>query len=353
MPRKRGDSKHTARRGNRVVRGPVRSPSLAPAARDGRVRVAEMQRSRLLGGAVAAVEELGWSNVTVASIASRARVSRKTFYDLFSDREDCLLAVLRDTRERLVGELVAGDLDGLGWRERVRMGLWTILCFFDREPELARLCVVQSAFGGSRVLAWRSELLAHLTAIVDEGRLERPGASEVPYLSAEGAVGAVLAILNLRLTDGGDESLRGLLGGLMGLIVLPYLGSGVVLRERKRSVPVLPASPVSASARVYHAGEDPLRDVPMRLTYRTALVLEQVAERPGASNRRIGELAEIPDQGQVSKLLARLQGLGLLTNTAGRDAHAKGAPNAWRLTALGERITEQLSLNTTLPQDEM
>ena len=89
----------------------------------------------------------------------------------------------------------------------------------------------------------------------------------------------------------------------------------------------------------------------MRLTYRTARVLEAVARYSGASNRQIGELAEIPDQGQVSKLLARLQGLGLLTNTAGRDAHTRGAANAWILTELGEQVTEQLHLNTDLHKD--
>ena len=187
--------------------------------------------------------------------------------------------------------------------------------------------------------------------IVDEGRLERARASEVPHLAAEGAVGAVLAILNLRLMGGEDERLSGLLGALMGLIVLPYLGSGVALRERKRPAPVLPADPVPAAARVYRAGRDPLEDVPMRLTYRTVLVLEQVAIHPGASNRQIGELADIPDQGQVSKLLARLQRIGLLTNTAGRDAHTKGAPNAWLLTELGQQVTERLALNTDAQQE--
>ena len=65
----------------------------------------------------------------------------------------------------------------------------------------------------------------------------------------------------------------------------------------------------------------------MRLTYRTALVLEH--RRPlikAPVTAQIGEHADISDQGQVSKLLARLQGLGLLTNTAGRDVHTKGAP---------------------------
>jgi hypothetical protein len=89
----------------------------------------------------------------------------------------------------------------------------------------------------------------------------------------------------------------------------------------------------------------------MRLTYRTALVLEQVAVHPGASNRTIGELVDIHDQGQISKLLARLQGLGLLTNTAGQNAHTKGEPNAWSVTKLGEKITQHLALRTNLQED--
>ena len=96
--------------------------------------------------------------------------------------------------------------------------------------------------------------------------------------------------------------------------------------------------------RVYRTGEDPLKDLPMRLTYRTARVLEAVAAHPGSSNRVIGEQAEIHDQGQVSKLLARLRGLDLLANTG--NGHAKGEANAWRLTGLGERVTQQLALNT-------
>ncbi len=180
------------RRGNRVVRGAVRSPSLRSVERDGRVKVSEMQRSRLLGGAVAAVEKLGWSSVTVASIASRARVSRKTFYDLFADREDCLLAVLSETSAWVSAELEAAELEELDWRERVRAGLWIVLSFFDHEPELARFCVVGSAHGGQRVVRWRQEVLARLIAVVDEGRLQSERAAKVPPLTAEGTVGAVL-----------------------------------------------------------------------------------------------------------------------------------------------------------------
>ena len=111
-------------------------------------QVAEIQRSRLLAAAVRAVEELGYAGMTVAHITTRARISRRTFYELFSNREECFAAVLEDVVGLIEGELDAAGLDGLPWRERVRTGLWTILSFFDREPVLARVCVVQALRGG-------------------------------------------------------------------------------------------------------------------------------------------------------------------------------------------------------------
>src|ERR1700677_4706945 len=120
-------AKKRARSGGRVVRNDVNAPALESASSgNGHVRVAEMQRARMLGGAVAAVEELGWANVTVASIASRARVSRKTFYDLFVDREDCLLAVLNETSAWIAAELSAADRGGLSWGEGIRAGRWIV-----------------------------------------------------------------------------------------------------------------------------------------------------------------------------------------------------------------------------------
>jgi AcrR family transcriptional regulator len=313
-----------------------------------------MQRSRLLGAAVMAVEELGWSRVTVASIAARARVSRRTFYDLFEDREDCLLAVCQDASARIAGEIATvmaegdreGRGDGLLWRERVRTGLWVVLSFFDREPELARFCVVQSARGGRRVLEWRETLLARLTSVVQEGALHQDArGAEVPSLTAEGLVGAVLAILHRRLSSTEREPLVDLLGSLMSLIVLPYQGVTLARSEHTRSIPqasavLTPSAGAQGSA--YRAGHDPLAGVPMRLTYRTARVLQATAEHPGASNRIVGEHADIHDQGQISKLLTRLEGLGLLQNTG--QGHARGEANAWRLTSLGEQVTWRLAI---------
>jgi AcrR family transcriptional regulator len=308
-----------------------------------------MQRARLLGAAVVVVGEVGWSDVTVAQIAGRARVSRRTFYDLFSDRDDCLLAMLDDAVARIEAELTTATLQ-TSWRGRVREGLRAILSFLDREPVLARVCVVQALRGGPRVLERREEIFARLAGVLDQGRGESSRA-ETSGLTAEGLVGAAFTIVQARLSRDDHEPLTGLTGELMSMIVLPYLGPAAARREHNRTdlTRDTPAANGHAQSGAIVGDGDPLRDVPMRLTYRTALVLESVAQNPGASNRTIGERADIYDQGQVSKLLARLQRLGLLQNMG--EGHAKGEANAWRLTPLGERVTRQLSLDAQLQED--
>lgn len=163
--------------------------------------------------------------------------------------------------------------------------------------------------------------------------------------------GAAFAIVYARLLRGEHEPMRGLSGELMGMIVLPYLGPAAARREQARAAPsALPAqgSPAGNGAGdrlvVARAERDPLEGIPMRLTYRTARVLEDIAEHPGVSNRLIAEYAGITDQGQVSKLLARLERLGLIENTG--PGHARGERNAWRLSPTGVRVTQSIRTRT-------
>jgi DNA-binding MarR family transcriptional regulator len=253
-----------------------------------------------------------------------------------------LRALFDDVLGSMERELVAADLGGLGWRERVRGGLWTILSFFDREPALARVCVVQVLRGGPEVLGRREEVLARLAAVVDEGRGESARGGDCTALTAEGLVGAAFAIVYGRLLHETHAPLSDLLGELMGLIVLPYLGAAAARRERTRVAPAARVATREPAGRVRQE-IDPLQEVPMRLTYRTARVLECIAARPGTSNREVAERAGISDQGQVSKLLARLERLGLTLNTG--EGHAKGEPNAWKLTPLGARVAQRLSMS--------
>ena len=124
-----------------------------------RVHVEEIQRSRVLSAAAAVIDELGYEQSTVGRIAARARVSRRTFYELFENRDACLVALLDEVVERVKRELEAAGLEGLAWRERVRGGLWVILSFLDGEPALARICVVQALHGGPEALERRERIL--------------------------------------------------------------------------------------------------------------------------------------------------------------------------------------------------
>src|SRR4029077_14339581 len=53
-----------------------------------RERVSEVQRARMLMAARQVVAEAGYAHMSVERVVARAGVSRKTFYDLFENRED-------------------------------------------------------------------------------------------------------------------------------------------------------------------------------------------------------------------------------------------------------------------------
>ena len=197
----------------------------------------EIQRNRLLSAAIRSLDEVGYANASVAHITSRARVSRRTFYELFTDREQCLLAAFEDVLGLIERELVAAQLEDLPWRDRVRLGLWAILSFFEREPAIARLCVVQSLQGDAQLLARRAALLDVLAQFLDAGRDESAKDAQATPLTAEGLVGAALTIIYTRLLREDSEPLTELLGELMSLIVLPYLGSTAARRELSRPLP--------------------------------------------------------------------------------------------------------------------
>jgi DNA-binding MarR family transcriptional regulator len=77
------------------------------------------------------------------------------------------------------------------------------------------------------------------------------------------------------------------------------------------------------------------------LTYRTVQVLRTIAELPAGSNREVAERAGIVDQGQISKILTRLEYQGLVVNRGGSGT-ARGTPNAWWLTERGEQLEREL-----------
>ena len=209
--------------------------------------------------------------------------------------------------------------------------------------------------------AYREELLARIVGVIAEGREESllAESAEASPLTAEGIGGAVVSILNTRLAAtwrratgrarkdaAASACLSDLFGELMGLIVLPYLGPEAAREERIGPAPIEPepaALPVpepggKRGGRYLPLDPEQPWASSLRMTYRTALVLEAIAQAPGISNLGVARHSQVNDQGQISKLLSRLERHGLVQNT-GRG-QARGAPNEWRLTPAGQQIQQ-------------
>jgi AcrR family transcriptional regulator len=305
--------------------------------RAGSTQVTEVQRTRMLSATVQVVGELGYEKMSVARVTSRAGVSRRTFYDLFVDREACFLAAFTETADCARTLACEAAADKRDWRTQVRAGLAALLSLFADDSLAGRVLVVDALKAGPAVLEHRARIVAELIEVVEGGRAQVRGGRDVAPLTAEGVVGAVLAVVHTRLLGSSGESLTELLNPLMAMIVRPYLGASAAEKELERPLPAGPRARRKAPA-------DPLGGLDMRLTYRTLRVLATIAAAPGASNREVAQAAGVVDQGQISKLLTRLEGLGLIHNTG--VGHVKGEPNAWQLTSKGHEVEQAIRGNS-------
>ena len=331
-----------------------------PGPRGGGVYVTELQRARLLDAAFAVVSEDGYRRMTARRVSGRAGVSNKTFYDLFSDREDCFLAAFDHAVEELAAVVLPAWEGEREWSERIRAGLGALLGFLDCEPALRRLLFVEALGAGPRVLERRVQVLEVLQGAVDQGRAGMKAGRGLPALTAEGVVGAAFSVIHRRLSQqsgwGGASRpapLLAALNELMAMIVLPYRGPAAATRELSRPISkagprtlpeglgLLPAdkSRFSGPAGRTSGSRAGRARIPFRLTVRTHRVLCAVGELAGRgsdpNNREVSDAAGVSDQGQISKLLSRLEGHGLLENTGGST---QGIARAWRLTPRGEEI---------------
>lgn len=292
--------------------------------------VTELQRARLILAAVDAADDLTLDEVSVLQITTRAGVSRKTFYELFEDRNDCLLAAVQATVARISEVVVPAYERERGWLPQIRAGLAALLAFFDEHPAHGRLCV-KAAFGGDpRLLSYRVRVTEPVAAALEKGRGK--SATAVSALTAETLVGAVLATLYKRLLSPEDGSCAELLNPLMSMIALHFRGPSAARAE------LVAPSPIAAETKVIAPTTNPLEGVQTRLTYRTLRVLRAIEDAPGSSNGAIAAAAGLGDLGQASKLLKRLLALGLVDNVA-----RTGGPNSWRLTERAQRILATIS----------
>jgi AcrR family transcriptional regulator len=318
---------------------PSQSPSAQRRERRGsREHTVEIQRARMLEAMTEIVAERGLYGTTIGAVAAQARVSRVTFTEVFGSVEEAFVELVKQVTS-WPANLIRDAFEGGGsWRSSVLAGLEALLVLLDSEPALARVCLIDALAGPPAALEHRAQLLQPLIALVDEARETLPSEEQPPPVTAEATVAAVAGILHARLAACQAPPFIDMLGELAALVVAPYLGlreaeeaagigierSKAIARERSASPPHLR---VAVPSQLHHA----------RARRARACVLF-LADHPGASNQQIAKGIGIKHVGQTSTLLARLEGIELLTKRAG----GAGRPNAWVLSPRGEAIVRSL-----------
>jgi AcrR family transcriptional regulator len=186
-----------------------------------RAFIAENQRERLLNGIVEAVAEHGYNETTIGRVAEAAKISRRTFYEYFSSKEECFLAAYEMIDGHVRESMLATADQDEPWPEQVRERLSILLSVLSHDPAVARFYLVEPlAAGGDPAARYRDAMQLLAEAI-------RPQATVADMnveVRDQVLMGGVAALIARRLKSGEAERLGELLPDLTELVLAPYLG---------------------------------------------------------------------------------------------------------------------------------
>jgi AcrR family transcriptional regulator len=180
---------------------------------------------------VAVVAKQSYPEARVTDVIARAGVSRKTFYEHFSDKEECFLAAYDETLAEVMGATTAGFEVGDEWPDRVREGLIAFLAVLADKPDAARMCIVEVLAAGPKALARREAAIRGFTHFIDAGRLEAPRG--IPTFTAVGVLGGINEVLYAEIRRGAARDLPRLLPDVLYWVLLPFLGHEAADEERR------------------------------------------------------------------------------------------------------------------------
>lgn len=192
--------------------------------------VERSQRERLLAAVVQVTVDKGYDSTTVGDILGEAGVGRESFYELFDDKLDCMLAAHRVLVDSLEEKVRAVYHDDGPWPQRLRSALAVTLDWVAADPETARFLLVEvSAIGPAFRPIFQTEF-ERFTKFFEEGI---DGSELNPQLAgaASLAIGAMLARIYEEVVLDRTAELPNLLPDLTYGLLVPYLGE-----ERARAV---------------------------------------------------------------------------------------------------------------------
>jgi len=212
----------------------------------GRGEVERNQRSRLCGAMIEAVARNGYEGTTVAHVIALAGVSRRAFYELFVNKEDCFLAtydiVVAQHRRRLLGAWLSEH----GWENRMHASCAALLGGVARAPKGPRLVLVDALGIGPR--ARERMQLAGLVfeRVVATAFNLAPAEIVYPQLTSRVVVTGVRHLVFMRLLERRQRELASLPDEVLDWIEAYRVPAGSRLRTLALSGPVhLPPMPAA------------------------------------------------------------------------------------------------------------
>jgi AcrR family transcriptional regulator len=165
---------------------------------------------------VAAANRLGYNGANISAVIAEAGVSRPTFYDYFTDRDDCFVATITDTQQQLLRD-VQHAVTGSPPEQALNAAVQTTVAFANRQPGPARFLMKEALAGGPPALEARDEGIRGIAAVVEKANRRAAAEAPIPDLPAAAVLGAVQRLLASRLRRG-ERALGGLAQDLQAWI---------------------------------------------------------------------------------------------------------------------------------------
>ncbi|HEV2784299.1 MAG TPA: TetR/AcrR family transcriptional regulator [Actinophytocola sp.] len=167
-------------------------------------------RQRLLDGLAASIAEDGYRNTTVADIVRRARTSRRTFYEHFTGKEECFVALLRDTNAEMIRQISAAVEPSAPWETQVRQAVGAWIGCSESEPALTLSWIRDLPSLGAAARQLQRELMEAFVTMIqtlcDTDELRAAGVGPVSRPVAIVLLGGLRELIATTVEDGGRIS---------------------------------------------------------------------------------------------------------------------------------------------------
>lgn len=194
--------------------------------------VERSQRERLLAAVVRVTVEKGYEATTVADVLEAAGVGRESFYELFRDKRECMLAAHELLMDDLEAKVLAAYEGSGPWEERITDALAAVLGWFAADPAVSRFLLVELAAAGPVSRERFRREFSRFVGLLDGG-LDAATEPDLPRASGL-AVSAALARLYEEVVQERTARLPTLLPKLTFELLVPYVGEAAAREQSER-----------------------------------------------------------------------------------------------------------------------